>query len=134
MKKIKKAAAPRAIAGTPADPTLPKTPVTIDDKTYNLCFDLGALAEAELSINAELAKRAAPMRVNLLLAMPVQDLANVRVMFAAAVRTFHPELTFDAAQSLLRMDNIFGVAIAVREAWLGATPEAKPVDPPPPGK
>jgi hypothetical protein len=134
MKKAKKEASPRAIAGTPSDPTLPKTPVTLDGKTYNLCFDLGALAEAEISINAELIKRAAPMRVNLLLAMPVQDLANVRVMFAAAVRTFHPELSFDAAIQMLRMDNIFSVAVAVREAWIGSTPEANPADPPLPGK
>jgi hypothetical protein len=126
--------APRAIAGTAADPTLPRTPVEVDGKIYDLCFDLGALAEAETAINRELIRETPPRTVNLLLAMPVQNLANVRVMFAAAVRTFHPELSFDEAQKLLRMDNVYPVAIKVRDAWLGAQPEAKPADPPRPGK
>lgn len=124
----------REIVGTVADPTLPKTPVEIDGKTYNLCFDLLALAEAEAAINRELIRETPPRRVNLLLAMPNQDLMSVTIMFAGAVRTFHPEFSFKEAQKLLRMDNIWPVAVAVREAWIRSAPEEKPADPPQAGK
>ena len=124
----------RAVAGTTADATLPKTPITIDGKTYNLCFDLGALAEAEMAINRELARRDPPQFVNLLMALPVQNLANTRTVFAAAVRTFHSELTFDEAMALLTLENVHDAALAIRDAWDKATPKAKPADPLPAGK
>jgi hypothetical protein len=132
MRKVTKR---RAIAGTLADPSLPKTPVTVAGKVYNLCFDLGALAEGETAINAELAREKPPRHLNLLIALPAQDLASTRVMFAAAVRKFHPELGFDEAQRLLTIDSIHDVALAVRAAWEAATPEPeKSADPPQPGK
>jgi hypothetical protein len=124
----------RKIAGTPADPSLPKTPVTIAGTVYQLCFDLGALAEAETSINAELARLRPPQHLNLLIALPAQDLASVRVTFAAAVRKFHPELGFDEAMRLLTLDCIHDVALAVRGAWEKSAPEPSAGDPPQPGK
>lgn len=113
----------RKIAGTIADATLPKTPVEIGGKTFNLCFDLGALAEAEQAINAELhrAGRRADF-VNLLNALPVQNLTNTRIVFAAAVRTFHPEIGFDEAIELLEMPDLYNVAVAIREAWDASAP------------
>ena len=35
------------IANTPADPTLERSTITIDDKAYDLCFDLASLAAVE---------------------------------------------------------------------------------------
>lgn len=118
----------RKIAGTAADPTLPKTPVTIDGKTYNLCIDFGALAEAETAINAELQRQKRTDKVNLLIAMGEMNLLNTRVLFAAALRAFHPELSYDDAVGLLRLDNIQDVAYALWSAWAAATPapEANP--------
>lgn len=126
----------RKIAGTVADATLPKTPITIGETTYNLCFDLGALSEAETSINAELARAKSDDRVNVLNALPVQNLSNTRVMFAAALRVFHPEVKFFDALKMVTAPVLFDVALAVRKAWGEAMPEpeADPVDPPQPGE
>ncbi|HKD60546.1 MAG TPA: hypothetical protein VKB47_08800 [Terracidiphilus sp.] len=117
--------ATRAIAGTRADATLPKTPVTVGGKTYDLCFDLGALSEAETAINAELAAAGRRDFVNLLYALPAGNLSSTRLIFAAAVRTFHPELTFDEATRLLELPDLFEVAVAVKAAWAAAVPEAE---------
>jgi hypothetical protein len=123
----------RKIAGTKADPTLPKTPIVIGGKTYNLCFDLGALAEAETSINAELAADRRSERVNLLAAMPVQNLRNTRILFAAAVRTFHPQLSFDEALALPRLNNMYEVGTMLIEAWTAAMVDPdSPANPPQP--
>jgi hypothetical protein len=116
----------RKIAGTIVDATLPKTPIEIDGKIYNLCFTLGALAEAETSINAELAREGRNDFVNLLFALPpVGSLANTRIVFAAAVRTFHPELTFEQACELPGLSDLYEVANKVRAAWYEATVKDK---------
>jgi hypothetical protein len=107
----------KRIAGTIADATLPKTPIEIGGKTYNLCFTLGALSEAETSINAEFARQGSEERVNLLQALPSANLASTIIVFAAAVRTFHPEITFDEARELLTFDDLLAVFLKVRDAW-----------------
>lgn len=107
----------RKIAGTIADATLPKTAIEIRGKTYHLCFDLGALAEAETAINAELAREGRSDLVNLLYALPAQNLASTRTIFAAAVRTFHPDLSFEEARQLPALEDLYTVAVKVREAW-----------------
>jgi hypothetical protein len=126
----------REIAGTVADPTLPKTPITIGGKTYNLCFTFGALAEAEASINAELRSNGSEERVNLLVALPCHDMANVRKVFAAALRTFHPEITFPDAIKMVDFRNVYDIALAVKHAWdaAQAVEEESPADPSQPGK
>jgi hypothetical protein len=112
----------RNIANTAADATLPKTPVNVAGQEYNLCFDLGALAEAETAINAEIGRAGRRDFVNLLVALPVQNLASTRIVFAAAVRTFHPELTFDQALALVGINDVLTIAIAIRDAWEKAQP------------
>lgn len=114
--------AKRKIAGTVADATLPKTPIVIDGKTYNLCFDYGALSEAEVAINVELAK-IGNERVNLLIALAELNLGSTRTLFAAALRTFHVEIGFAAAQAMVRHDNLFLVAGTIQDAWKASTPE-----------
>jgi len=107
----------RRIAGTLADATLPRTAIQIRGKEYYLCFDLGALAEAETAINAELGREGRGDTVNLLYALPAQNLASTRIIFAAAVRTFHPELSFEEARQLPTLEDLYTVAVKVREAW-----------------
>jgi hypothetical protein len=124
----------RKVAGTVNDPSLPKTPVTIGGKVYNLCFDLGALAEAETAINAELIRRNPPQRVNLLISLPDKTLGSTRVNFAAAVRKFHPELGFEEAMGMLTLANIHDVAMAVQDAWEKSEVRPDPADPTHPGK
>jgi hypothetical protein len=115
----------RKIAGTIADATLPKTPVEVNGKTYYLCFTVGALSEAETAINRELGLVGTENEVNLLQALPKQNLANTRLVFAAAVRAFHPELTFDEAAELLEVPDLYPVAVAIREAWARARVQPK---------
>lgn len=124
----------RKIAGTSADATLPKTPIEIRGKEYFLCFDLGALAEAETVINFELARQGRSDLVNLLYALPAQNLASTRIIFAAAVRTFHPELSFEEARQLPALEDLYTVAVKVREAWNQSRvePAASDADPNPP--
>lgn len=124
--------ATRKIAGTAADPTLPKTPIVIGGKTYDLCFDLGALAEAETAINAELARAGSPERVNLLAALPVPNLVNTRLLFAAAVRKFHPEIPFRAAMEIPALEDLYNVSALVAESWSASMP-APAENPPQPG-
>ena len=107
----------KKVSGTVLDPTLPKTPITIDGTEYNLCFDLGALATAEADINA------AGHEVNLLAALPQLNLANTRVIFAAALRTFHPDISFDHAVKMVSFANVYTIANAIAEAWQSALPE-----------
>lgn len=113
----------RETAGTPADPTLPKTPVEIGGVTYQLCFDLGALAEAE----AELLRQG--HEVNLLRALPVLNLSSVREIFPCALKKFHPELAFEHAQALVTLRSVYTIAGAILAAWEAANAEPSP-DPP----
>jgi hypothetical protein len=115
----------RKIENTVVDATLPKTPLVIDGMTYNLCCDFGALSEAETRINVELAGAKPPGRINLLVAMAEENLANTRILFAAALRPFHPEIAFDDACKLVHHDNVFEVAFGLREAWRASMPETK---------
>lgn len=126
----------RTIAGTAADPTLPKTPITIKGKTYDLCFTFGALAEAETSINVELARKGSDERVNMLMQFPIVNLANTRACFAAALRTFHPEISFADAIAMVTPGTIFTVAEIIQAAWNAAVKddEAPAADPPQPGE
>ncbi|HEV2463546.1 MAG TPA: hypothetical protein VGT04_07065 [Acidobacteriaceae bacterium] len=117
----------REIANTKKDATLPRTPVMIGGKSYDLCFDLGALSEAETELRRQ------GHDVNLLAALPTQNLANTRVIFAAAVRAFHPELGFEEAQKMLTIGDLYNVADAIFAAWSAAMPtpsEEKNGDPP----
>ena len=107
----------RKIAGTPVDPTLPKTPIKIGAKTYDLCFDLGALAEAESHFRQQ------GIEVNLLEALPGYTLSHVRTLFPCALRTFHPEISFADAQKMITMPVLYVVAAAIGDAWKASLPE-----------
>lgn len=109
----------RKIADTPIDPTLPNTPIEIDGKKLDLCFDLGALAEAEDHFLRE------GKDVNILTALPRLNLSNVRVLFAASLRKFHPEYTFDAAVKLVTLANLYLITNLIQQAWQDAMPEAE---------
>jgi hypothetical protein len=121
----------REISNTVADPTLPKTPVEIDGKTFNLCFDLGALAEAEMYFNQQFARQRQLDKhfvaddVNLLRALPELNLSNVRIIFPCAAHKFQPTLGFAEGQSLITLKNVYAVASAIASAWQEAVPEAE---------
>lgn len=118
------------IEGTVADPTLPKTPIEIGGKTYNLCFTFGALARAEAAINAELARTGSPERVYLLLALPGLTFESIAVLFAAGLWTFHPEVGFEAARKMVTLDKVFEISRAIQAAYVAAMPEKANDHPP----
>lgn len=110
----------RKVAASPADPTLPKIPVTIEGKTYHLCFDLGALAEAESHFRAQ------GHEVNLLDALPGFTLSHVRTLFPCALHKFHAEIHFEDAQRMITMPVLYVVAAAIGAAWQTSLPEQQP--------
>jgi hypothetical protein len=124
----------RKTAAVKADPTIPRTPITLNGKTYDLCFKMRALGEAELAINAELIKAKREDRVNLLYALPGDSLLNLQILFAAALRTHHSEISFDEAVDLVTYHNVYEVRRVVREAWEAVAAKPEPGNPPEPGK
>jgi hypothetical protein len=111
---------PRKFAQTTADPMLPRTPIEIDGKTYNMCFDFGAILEAESAYARE------GHQANLLVNFRNFSFYGVRMVFPCAVRTFHPELTWDQARALVNMGNVFDIGNAIFEAWNAAQVKKEP--------
>jgi hypothetical protein len=94
-------------------PTLPFYPLELDGKTYKLCFVLRELAKAEQELRRE------GHRANMLLALNVGslDLDAVETLFAATVRTFHPELRkYDDAVALVTLSSVYQIATVILEA------------------
>src|ERR1700761_548199 len=109
----------RKFSGTAADPTLPKTPVTLDGVEYNLCFDYRALAEAESAFKKE------GYSPNLLVSLYDFSLEGVLLAFPCAVRKFHPELGWAGAQALVTIGTANIIANAIADAWLASQPKPK---------
>lgn len=110
----------RKVAETPIDPTSAGVPIKLAGVTYTLCFDLAALAEAEDHFASE------GHEVNLLMALPVLNIGNVRRVFPCALHKHQPNITFLDAQRMITLDNLHQIANAIAAAWLAAAPEAKP--------
>jgi hypothetical protein len=115
----------RKFSGTAADPTLVKTPVTLDGVEYNLCFDYKALAQAEAAFKKE------GYYPNLLVNMYDFSLESVLLVFPCAVRKFHPELGWEGAQALVTLATANIIADAIANAWIDSQPKAKEEPPPP---
>lgn len=115
-----------------ADPTLRVAEVTVKGRKLTLCFDLRELARAE----AEL-KRAGHAEVDLFRSLPVDTVESVFIVFACAVRRFHPEIGFDEAVSMLNFSDIYNVRQEVVNAWAASMPDPEPektADPTNPGQ
>ena len=91
---------------------LPFYPIDLDGKSYKLCFDLRELAKAEQELRRE------GHGVDLLLALNVGalNLDAVETLFAATVRTFHPELKYDDAVALVTLSSVYHIATVILEA------------------
>lgn len=101
-----------------ADPTLATTDVVIDGKVYRMCFDMQALGQAEEDLIAE------GHDVQLLLALPKFNIKNTLIIFAASIRRFHPEISYEDAVRLVTLPYVYTVAAAIQEAWKKAMPDA----------
>ena len=92
---------------------LPSYPVTIGGKTYKLCFDFDELCKSQDAFNR------AGYGINLLYALDVAraDPRSMQILFAAAVRPFHPELNFEAACKLVTIGSFYVVVTAILNAF-----------------
>jgi hypothetical protein len=87
-----------------------KTPIEIDGRTWNLCFDFQELAKAEQHYLAE------GRRFHLMFALPEFSLGALQVVTACAIRCHHPELTWEQAQALVTLQSASTIALAVAAA------------------
>jgi hypothetical protein len=100
------------------DSTLPSTPITIKGSIYKMCFDLRALGKAERELVA------LGHDVRLLEKFPrLEYIDEVLILFAAAIRTFQPEISFEEALALPDLPGIYLVRAAIYAAWSAAIPE-----------
>lgn len=106
------------------DPTQPTTDVTLGDKTYTLCFNYRALAEAEAALRKQ------GHDVNLLAAMADLNFSTLPVIIAAGAHKHHPDVTLAEVEDHIHMGNVYEAAAAVQAAWLQSMPkvEENPTD------
>src|SRR5580704_9079733 len=95
----------------------PKTPVELGGRRYDLCFSLGAVAEAQQCLDRR------GVDANLLEALPELNLANVRTLFPCVLRKYHSDLDPASAQRLVTWEAVYTVAGAIRAAWHAAAPD-----------
>lgn len=114
---------PKKTPTTTPDPTLPFTPITIDGKEYKMVFQHAALALAEDKLLAK------GYEVNLLISYLRRTFSSMRVLFAASLVAYHPEVDFNEAQNWVTHDNILEIIQAVDAAWKKSMPEPVKSDP-----
>ncbi len=104
-----------SVANTPADPTLPKTKLTLHGEDYWLCYDFNALATAE-SLTG----------LNMLDSMTFQNIGvnKIRALLFAAMLKFQPKITLEQVTSLMPHPAALGEYVHIVEtlakAYFGA--------------
>lgn len=98
------------------DPTLPCMEIELGTQTYKLSLDHAALWLAE----EELVDRYPD--VNLIYTLPPMTIAIARVLFAASLGRFHPEIEYEQALGMVSFASAPLIAAAVRAAWWRAMP------------
>ena len=120
----KKRTAPKASAAPQ-----PSTVLHLDGKDFQLVFTFAALRGAKMAL------RGRGIQINLLysFSMGEIDVDTLPELFFAALRTYHPEIDFDAAQALITPRTCPLVVDAVAKAYEesmrdpeGSTPQADP--------
>ena len=104
-----------SVAGIPGkDKTLPNVPLTIDGRTYSLCFDFNALAIAE-----ELTG------LNLLQSLDLQNLSVVkyRALLYSTLLKENPKITIEEVGKMVTLATLPAITIALVHAWTGSQPE-----------
>jgi hypothetical protein len=104
------------VAGVPGqDPTLPSVSFVVKGEKYNLCFDFNAVAIVYQQTGINLLDEGAVSNPN-----PVV----IRALLYAALLKNHPDMTVDAAGSLITLHNVTEIMTAVGNAWEASNPEA----------
>jgi len=109
----------RKTAGTVNDPTIRFAVLKIDEKDYSVCYDFGAIAEAEKATGANLLQGLAALLLD-------SATANQYLgLFFAGLRKAQPELTLDEAARLVRIDTMPDIRFALVQAYNLSMPEKK---------
>lgn len=99
------------------DPTLSFTEIELDGKVYKLCFTYRVFRVAAARLSAQ------GVAVNLLWELPNLTMENLPAVLAAALGTFHPEITYEAAEALIDWDTVPTICEKIVTAWIGAMPK-----------
>lgn len=102
-----------------ANPVLPFQEINIEGITYKMCFDFGALADAETRMIAK------GIDVNLNFCLPRLNFANTRILFAASLMAYHPEIDPVVAMGWVSPHNNLEILNAILDAWKQSVPGAK---------
>ena len=110
------------------DPLLPRTPVTIDGKRYDLCFTFNALAQAKIGL------RARGIHFNLLRSLDLAeiDVDAIQPLFYAALLPFRPEMTVEEAFALVTLQTCDVILMGIVEAYGAAFGAQREEGGPPP--
>jgi len=107
----------RSVAGTKDDPTIQFAPLTLDGKSYKLCYSFNSIAIAESVAGC-----------NLLRGMEkLTDLTALqfRGLLYAALTVAHPDLSVEDAGNLIRFDTYAPIMDALGEAYRLSLPDSK---------
>jgi hypothetical protein len=96
-----------------------RTPVEINGKTYDLCFDFKALAFAERELKRQ------GHRFSLLLSLFAFDMQGIQDSFPALLFTHHSEISFEEAQAMVTLKTMDDIALAIAGAINGVTTAAE---------
>lgn len=104
---------------TPAtlDPTLPFTEIVILGETYKACFRFREFAKADANLRRQ------GVASNMLQMMPYLTFETIPIVLAAALGTFHPDLSFEDVVALVDYDTIWDIGDELVLAWVAAFPD-----------
>jgi hypothetical protein len=101
------------------NPVMPFSEIEIGGKNYKMCFGYDALADAETKLLAQ------GHDVNINFCLPRLTFANTRILFAASLLHYQPDIDFKASLALVTRDNNITIVNRIIEAWNLNTPEVE---------
>lgn len=121
-------AAKKKAAAVEANPVRPFTEIEVNGEKYKMCFTYGALAEAETAMLRR------GIDVNLNLCLPRLNFANTRILFAASLLAYHPDIDPRESMNWVTAENNIFIVTSILKAFEANTPKRKSgkSDPPDP--
>jgi hypothetical protein len=108
-----------SVSSTALDPTIRFASLEIDDKSYKLCYDFNAIAEAEKVAGCNLLQGMAAVLINGMSA------TQVRGLLYAAIRKAHPKMSIEECGKLVRVDTLQEIRDVLVVCYRESVPEEK---------
>jgi len=102
------------VAGTTADPTIKFIPLTLGKKTYLLCYDFNAVAQAEALTGMALLAGVDWTNITAL---------RLRAMLYACALRAQPDVQLNDFTPHIRHKNMSKIQASLFDAWTASTPE-----------